>query len=143
MEYTNEHDQFTSEQNGFNTDEKQHTQIDSNKSGLKMNAPHANAVLTLGILSIVTCCCCNGIIGFIMSIIAIILAVKSKKEFNRNTNLYDEKSFGKVTAGKTCAIIGLIAGILMFTIAIIVVYLALDDVSGITGSVNGWDGLGY
>ena len=50
---------------------------------------------------------------------------------------------GKVNAGRTCAIIGLTVGLLMFVIAILVVHFALDDVSNITNSANGWDGLGY
>jgi len=118
-------------------------QSPSPKNELKLPAPHSNAILTLGILSIVTCCCCNGIIGIILSIIAIILATKSKREFKRNSDIYNEKTLGKVNAGRTCAIIGLTVGILMFVIAIIVVHFALDDVSSIATSVNGWDGLGY
>lgn len=106
-------------------------------------APYSNAILTLGILSIITCCCCNGIIGIILSIIAIILAAKSKKEIRRNSDIYNENTLGKVNAGRTCAIIGLTVGILMFVIAIIVVHFALDDVSSITSYANGWDGLGY
>lgn len=115
----------------------------SPKKEMNLPAPNSNAILTLGILSIITCCCCNGIIGIILSIIAIILATKSKREFKRNSDIYNEKTLGKVNAGRTCAIIGLTVGILMFVIAIILVYFALDDVSSITGSVNGWDGLGY
>lgn len=115
----------------------------SPKKEMNLPAPYSNAILTLGILSIITCCCCNGIIGIILSIIAIILATKSKREFKRNSDIYNEKTLGKVNAGRTCAIIGLTVGILMFVIAIILVYFALDDVSSITGSVNGWDGLGY
>ena len=106
-------------------------------------APYSNAVLTLGILSIITCCCCNGIIGIILSIIAIVLATKSKREFNLNSDMYDERTLSKVNAGRTCAIIGLTVGLLMFVIAILVVHLALDDVSSITSYANGWDGLGY
>ncbi|MBO7570560.1 MAG: hypothetical protein J6T48_00235 [Bacteroidales bacterium] len=115
----------------------------SPKNEFNLPAPNSNAILTLGILSIVTCCCCNGIIGIILSIIAIILATKSKREFKRNSDIYNEKTLGKVNAGRTCAIIGLTVGILMFVIAIIVVHFALDDVSSIATSVNGWDGLGY
>ena len=69
--------------------------------------------------------------------------VKSKKEFTSNSDLYDENTFGKVNAGKTCAIIGLIVGILMFTIAIIVISVNLSDGASIIDSVGGWDQMGY
>ncbi len=114
-----------------------------NNGNLRMPAPNANLILAFGIVSIVTCCCCSGILGIIFAIIAIILAVKSKKEFTRNSDLYDENTFGKVNAGKTCAIIGLIVGILMFTIAIIVISVNLSDGASIIDSVGGWDQMGY
>ena len=114
-----------------------------NSGNLRMPAPNANLILAFGIVSIVTCCCCSGILGIIFAIIAIILAVKSKKEFTRNSDLYDENTFGKVNAGKTCAIIGLVVGILMFVIAMVVIHFALKDGSSIAGAVSNWDGLGY
>ncbi len=118
-------------------------QSPTTQNEFNLPAPYSNAILTLGILSIITCCCCNGIIGIILSIIAIVLAAKSKREFNRNSDMYDERTMGKVNAGRTCAIIGLTVGILMFVIAILVIHFALDDVSSITSYANGWDGLGY
>ncbi|MBQ1654966.1 MAG: hypothetical protein II060_14390, partial [Bacteroidales bacterium] len=90
-----------------------------------------------------TCCCCSGILGIIFAIIAIILAVKSKKEFTRNSDLYDENTFGKVNAGKTCAIIGLVVGILMFAIAMIVISVSLSDGASLIDSVGGWNQMGY
>ena len=143
MEY-NEQNQSTSEQSGFDYNENKQTQHPQNNSdGLKLPAPHANLILSFGIISIVTCCCCSGILGIVFSIIAIILAVKSKKEFTCNSDLYNENTFGKVNAGKTCAIIGLILGILMFAIAMIVISLNLSDGASIMGLEGSWDGLGY
>ena len=113
------------------------------QGNLRMPAPNANLILAFGIVSIVTCCCCSGIMGIIFAIIAIILAVKSKKEFTRNSDLYDENTFGKVNAGKTCAIIGLVVGILMFAIAMIVISVSLSDGASIIDSVGGWDQMGY
>ena len=123
-----------------------------NRGNLRMPAPNANLILAFGIVSIVTCCCCSGILGIIFAIIAIILAVKSKKEFTRNSDLYDENTFGKVNAGKTCAIIGLIVGILiiglivgilMFAIAMIVISVSLSDGASLIDSVGGWNQMGY
>ena len=143
MEY-NEQNQFTSEQHGFDYNENhQAQQQPKNDRGMKLPAPNANMILTFGIISIVTCCCCSGILGIIFAIIAIILSVKSKKEFTQNSDLYDENTFGKVNAGKTCAIIGLVCGILMFIIAIVVVNVSLQDGSSIVAGSEIWDALGY
>lgn len=114
-----------------------------NRGNLRMPAPNANLILAFGIVSIVICCCCSGILGIIFAIIAIILAVKSKKEFTRNSDLYDENTFGKVNAGKTCAIIGLVVGILMFAIAMIVISVSLSDGASLIDSVGGWNQMGY
>lgn len=113
------------------------------QGNLRMPAPNANLILAFGIVSIVTCCCCSGILGIIFAIIAIILAVKSKKEFTLNSDLYDENTFGKVNAGKTCAIIGLVVGILMFAIAMIVISVSLSDGANLIDSVGGWNQMGY
>jgi hypothetical protein len=112
-----------------------------NYNGMKMSAPHANLVLTFGIISIFTFCCCSGILGIIFAILALVFAAKSKKEFNANRELYDENSFGKVRSGKTCAIIGLVLGLIIFTIAIVVVnVLSPDELMHIDG---GWNQMGY
>ena len=43
--------------------------------------PNATAVLVLGILSIVTCCC-YGVVGLILGIIALVLAKKERAAAN-------------------------------------------------------------
>ena len=79
--------------------------------------------------------------GIIFAVLALIFAAKSKKEFNANRELYDENSFGKVRSGKTCAIIGLVLGLIIFTIAIVVVnVLSPDELMHIDG---GWNQMGY
>ena len=110
-------------------------------NGMKMSAPHANLVLSFGIVSIFTFCCCSGILGIIFAILALVFAAKSKKEFNANRELYDETSFGKVRSGKTCAIIGLVLGLIILTIAIVVVNIfSPDELMHIEG---GWNQMGY
>ena len=125
------------------TEETTSEKTANNMNGLKMNAPKSNAVLICGILSIVTCCCGSGFVGIAIAIIAIILAAKSKKEYELNHDLYDENSLGKVKTGKICAIIGLILGIVVFIITIIAAHSNLGnfDISNITS--EGWDQLGY
>ena len=67
--------------------------------------PNATASLVLGILSIVTCCC-YGIIGLPMGIIALVLGNKAIKVFNENPDVYT--SVGNAKAGKVLGIIGII-----------------------------------
>jgi hypothetical protein len=84
--------------------------------------PNATAVLILGIVSIVTCCC-YGIIGLTCSIIALILAGKAKDLYEANPGQFTAGSYKNVKTGKICAIIGLIFSILfiIYVIGIIVV----------------------
>jgi hypothetical protein len=68
--------------------------------------PNATAVLTLGILSLVLCCC-YGIIGVVMAIIALFLAAKDERLYQANPMLFSEGSIKNLRAGKVCAIVGL------------------------------------
>lgn len=69
--------------------------------------PNATAVLVLGILSIITCCC-YGILGVVLGIIALILAGKDMKMFKATPDNYTQASYKNLNAGRICAIIGLI-----------------------------------
>lgn len=109
------------------------------KSELKLPIPHCKFILTLGILSIFTSCCSNGVLGLLLSVIAIIMANKSQKEYNNNSDIYDENTLGKIKTGRTCAIIGLIMGVIIFVIA----YIFLQS-TGIIGTTDmTWDHSGY
>ena len=70
----------------------------------KKNLPNATAVLILGILSIITCCC-YGIVGLIFGIIALVLAGKDSKLYHENPELY--LNYNNITIGKVLAIIGI------------------------------------
>lgn len=87
--------------------------------GMQQALPNATAVLVLGILSIVTCCCFYGVISLVLAIIAIVLAKKDKTLYFANTGFYTEGSYKNLNAGRICAIIGLVFGILIL-IALIV-----------------------
>jgi hypothetical protein len=80
--------------------------------GMQIALPNATAVLVLGILSIVTCCC-YGVIGLIAAIVAIVLSKKDRVLYLNNTNAYTEGSFKNLNAGRICAIIGLILSLLV------------------------------
>lgn len=71
----------------------------------KQQLPNATLILIFGILSIVTCCC-YGVIGLILGIIALIMANKATAIYAANPELYD--GFQNVKIGKTLAIIGIV-----------------------------------
>lgn len=71
----------------------------------KQQLPNATLILILGILSIVTCCC-YGIIGLPLGIIALIMANKATLLYAENPELYS--GFQNVKTGKILAIIGII-----------------------------------
>ncbi|MBA9072079.1 hypothetical protein GGR22_000205 [Flavobacterium gossypii] len=70
----------------------------------KQKLPNAQAVLILGILSILTCCC-YGVIGLILGIIAIVLAKKDTKLYLENPELYS--NYSNINTGKILAYIGI------------------------------------
>ena len=61
--------------------------------------PNSTLILVLGILSIPTCCC-YGVLGLILGIIAIVLANKAAKVYAENPELYT--GFQNVKTGKIC-----------------------------------------
>ncbi len=76
--------------------------------------------LICGILSLVCCCCCN--VGFVPGIVAIILAVMSKK------NDPEEKMSGMAKAGLICGIIGTALSVLVFVIGIVLSMTGYADI---------------
>lgn len=71
----------------------------------KQKLPNASAVLILGILSILTCCCW-GIIGLVLGIVALVLAKKDTALYMENPELY--QGYTNINIGKVMAIIGII-----------------------------------
>lgn len=70
----------------------------------KQQLPNATLILVFGILSIVTCCC-YGIIGLPLGIIALVLANKATAAYAADPELYT--GFQNVKTGKILAIIGI------------------------------------
>lgn len=85
--------------------------------GIQQSLPNATAVLILGILSIVTCCC-YGVIGLILSIVALVLSKKDRALYAANMSFYTESSFKNLNAGRVCSLIGLILNILCLLLVI-------------------------
>lgn len=71
--------------------------------------PNATAVLVLGILSIITCCC-YGVLGLILAIVALFLAKKDLTSYKTNPSLYT--NYSNLNTGRILAIIGLVINIL-------------------------------
>ncbi|NCO62945.1 MAG: DUF4190 domain-containing protein [Flavobacteriales bacterium] len=87
----------------------------------KQKLPNSTLILVFGILSILTCCC-YGIIGMILGIIAIVLANKATALYAENPELYS--GFSNVKTGKILAIIGVVLGSI-YLIATIYFYVTI------------------
>jgi hypothetical protein len=87
-------------------------------NGLQQTLPNATIVLVLGILSILTCCC-YGIIGLVLGIVAMVLSKKDRAAYAANPGAYTEGSYKNLNAGRVCAIIGLILNIIYLLLTII------------------------
>jgi heme/copper-type cytochrome/quinol oxidase subunit 2 len=77
--------------------------------------PNASAVLILGILSIVTCCC-YGIFGVILGIVALFLAKGDLKLYAQNPENYS--NYNNLKIGRILAIIGIILSAIMIVLVI-------------------------
>ena len=87
----------------------------------RQTLPNATLILVFGILSILTCCCW-GIPGLILGIVAVIMAKKAKQIYLAEPELYD--GYGNVKTGRILAIIGIVLSsiYLLLTIAGLVFY---------------------
>jgi uncharacterized membrane protein len=96
----------------------------------QQSLPNATIALVLGILSIPGCCC-YGILGLILGIIAWVLAKSDINKFYLHPGVYSDSSFKNAKAGKVCGIIGAILGALYLIVMIIIIatmgFAALKD----------------
>lgn len=67
--------------------------------------PNATAVLVLGIVSIVGCCC-YGILGVVAGIIGLVLYKKDNELYQKNPTMYSD--FSNLNTGRILCIIGLV-----------------------------------
>ncbi|WP_064967591.1 CCC motif membrane protein [Tenacibaculum ovolyticum] len=93
----------------------------------KQKLPNATIALVLGICSIITCCC-YGVIGLPLGIVAFILGNKAIKLNNEYPNEYE--GVNNATTGKILGIIGIIFNLVVITV---IIY-------GL--SLIGWDAIG-
>lgn len=92
--------------------------------------PNTTAVLILGIVSVIGCCC-YGIFGIIAGIVALVLAKKDQALYDMNPQLYT--NYSNLKTGKILAIIGLVLSSLSLISSII--YFILFATTGF-GSGN-------
>lgn len=99
----------------------------------RVSLPNANTILMLGIFSIVIGFCCGffALVGLILGIVALALSPKSIEMYEADPSKYTESSYKNITAGRICAIIGIvISGLLMLAG---LAYLAI--VGGVIGTI--------
>lgn len=80
----------------------------------KQKLPNGTAVLVLGILSIVTCCC-YGIISIILGSVGLYLSGKDITLYKQNPEQYS--NYNNVNTGRILSIIGIVLG------AIYIIYM--------------------
>ncbi|GHV59333.1 hypothetical protein FACS1894182_13280 [Bacteroidia bacterium] len=79
----------------------------------RINLPNSGLILAFGIISIVGCCCSDGILGIVFGIVALVLAKSATNLYIADPERYTESSYQNVNTGKICAWIGLIPSILI------------------------------
>ncbi len=89
----------------------------------KQKLPNSTLILVFGIISILTCCC-YGIIGLILGIVAIVLANKATKIYAENPEIYT--GYSNVKTGKILAIIGVIINAL-FLVYVIYIFAVVGS----------------
>lgn len=72
--------------------------------------PDSGKILSLGILSIVSLCCCGPVLGPIFAIIALVMSSKTTKIYKMEPEKFTTGSVNNFKAGKICAIVGLCLG---------------------------------
>ncbi|RKR07075.1 hypothetical protein CLV91_3059 [Maribacter vaceletii] len=92
---------------------------------MEQKLPNTGAIIGLSIASILLCWC-YGVLGLILSVVALILASKATKVYNAEPESYSD--FGSVKTGKILAIIGIILNLLFlfFIIWLIVSVIGMD-----------------
>jgi uncharacterized protein YacL len=94
--------------------------MENNWNEPQVALPNAGAILALGIISIVGCCC-YGVVGIICAIIALVMAKSATDLYAADPQRYTQSSYQSVNAGKICAWIGLIPSVLYIIFMIFLV----------------------
>lgn len=86
--------------------------------------PNATAVLVLGIVSIVACCC-YGIPGLITGIIGLVLYKKDNALYQQNPELYSD--YNNLKTGRILSIIGIVlSSLYLLYIIFAIAFIGMD-----------------
>jgi uncharacterized membrane protein len=77
----------------------------------KQKLPHSQGALILGIVSIITACCCYGVPGLVLGFIGMKEAKKAKAIHEENPEMYT--GLGNADTGRITSIIGIVIGLLL------------------------------
>lgn len=91
---------------------------------MEQKLPNSQAVLILGILSI-PLCCCYGIVGIVLGVVALVLAKKAMALYQENPGQYS--GLQNVKTGKLLAIIGIVLGAIFLIFVIYVNFLVPEE----------------
>lgn len=87
---------------------------------MKEKLPHSQAALILGISSIITACCCYGVVGVILGVIGLLQANKAMAVHTENPDLYD--GINNANTGKTTSTIGIVLGVIVVIVYLYILY---------------------
>lgn len=144
QQYQNQNNQ--QQYQGANNYAQQNTGSRTNqyKNPIKIKLPNSSGILTLGILSILSICCCGPFLGPILSIIALAMIPKAMRTYRENPELYKISSLKNLKAGKVCAIIGLVITVIIIILIIASSSMNPNDFGNYElGYDVSWDRLGY
>ena len=96
----------------------------------KQKLPNANAVLILGILSLITCCCYG--VGAILGVVALVIAKKDLVLYNENPELYS--NYSTLKTGRILAMIGI--GVSVAYLIYIIILFSTIGMDGIQQMQN-------
>jgi hypothetical protein len=96
------------------------------KRTFQTSLPNSGGILAMGIISIASFCCCWGLIGVVLGIIAIIMSSRAEKAYRLDSELYTEASYKNMQAGRVTAIIGLSLAIIWLVVRILILSSFLD-----------------
>ena len=86
-----------------------------------LDLPYATSSLVLGIISIISLCCCT-FIGLVLGIIGLVQGNNALALYKQSPGVYSEASYKNANAGKICSIIGLVIGSLS-VVSVIVLWV--------------------
>ncbi len=80
--------------------------------------PNSTAVLILGIVSIISCCC-YGVVGLISGIVGLFLAKKDKALYAQNPSQYTD--YSTLNTGRILCIVGIVLNVLFLIYMIFII----------------------